>query len=505
VSGYETFMKTFINQLSKHSNNIALVINEKSYTYHQFFQKVYHLSIILKQKSLTHKIVVLLSERTISLYAAMLACLLSNVIYCPLNIENGIEKSKLILSKLKPDLIFCEKLPEDLRDFLLSTYAHHQLFFYQDNDAHDATAVIDIQQWFSAIDIRDHDIAYLFFTSGSTGMPKGVPISHHNLRSYLNSITSLFSFSLNDRFIQLSDIAFDLSIHEIIVSLMSGACLYIYHENKNLHLSKFLIEHRITQLISVPSVLSFLVQQAQLYQIQFSHLRRVFLCGEPFSTKLAIAFAARAKNCTLVNLYGPTEATVACTYHVFDKLKDQRVLVPIGKPFSSVSLTTTHCAELVIAGDQVSSGYYLLDPKKKLENSAFEFDSVHNTFRYYTGDCVSRDINGDYHFCSRLDDQWKIGGYRIEKNEIENVLRSLFQEPDIFVTPVYNDQQLIVSITGFSTKKISLKTQRAELHKRLPKSAIPDHFIQLDYIPKLSNGKVDYRKLKKFCFEQKGI
>jgi len=104
-----------------------------------------------------------------------------------------------------------------------------------------------------------------------------------------------------------------------------------------------------------------------------------------------------------------------------------------------------------------------------------------------------------------LDDQWKIGGYRIEKNEIENVLRSLFQEPDIFVTPVYNDQQLIVSITGFSTKKISLKTQRAELHKRLPKSAIPDHFIQLDYIPKLSNGKVDYRKLKKFCFEQKGI
>jgi amino acid adenylation domain-containing protein len=282
--------------------------------------------------------------------------------------------------------------------------------------------------------VAPDSLAYVMFTSGSTGAPKGVPISNRNAISYVRYIASTQDISEQDRFAQAVDLTFDLCIHPIFVCWEVGACLCSLPRESVMAPALFIRRERITVWVSVPSTGVFLLTMRLLKPGTFPDLRLSVFCGEPLSAKVAAAWQAACPNGRVENVYGPTEATVAITRYVWDEERSETEcengIVPIGWLFEGqmglivgdklhpVEQGTP--GELLLAGSQVTSGY--------LNQPALNADRfVHvpgSTERWYrTGDLVREDGNRCLHYVGRIDNQVKVRGFRVELQEIDHALR----------------------------------------------------------------------------------
>lgn len=512
------FFIDIIKSASKYKNDAAIVVRNQAYTYDEVFSYAYYLSCYFFECKSADAICVILSEKTIDLYAGMLACFFSNTIYMPLNIHSGVEKSKLILLTISTKLIFIgdmqyEKLYELISFITDATILFtNKLLYDQCKMSLSNNTLIYINSpldnfvmytnTFSEFykNNKIQSIAYLFFTSGSTGAPKAVPISYHNLSAYISAVSSLFVYSHDDRFIQLSDIAFDISIHEILISFISGGTLYVYDDQSELSVARFIENNKITQCILVPSSMNAIVEQSRFYDASLDSLKCTLVCGESFPLAFARRWESIAPQSMIVNLYGPTEATVCCTYHVYQKnhAYGSLMIMPIGKPFPNIYLEISDKNELIITGDQVSSGYLNGDSQISLK---FQFNPAYQLMAYFTGDHVSYDEQYGYLFHGRLDDQWQIKGYRVEKNEVESVLRSVLDSSNIYVAPSMDQHKMVKQLIAFSTNAVDLSKYKSQLQAFLPDSAIPSKIIQLNKIPTLPNGKINYKKLTERALE----
>ena len=505
------FFDRIIQSAQTNQSKPAIIIADIFYSYELLLQKAYALSRQFLHYHGENKICVILSRKSIGLYVGMLACFYSNLIYAPLNVDSAIEKNKKILSMMKSYFIFVDDMDVDALFNLLDSVSGATILFLNkslyilawNRSTNNALYWIDStlhlsNQYYCDLSFfaSNHidDTAYLFFTSGSTGTPKAVPISYGNLSVYVQDCASVFSFSSQDRFIQLSDIAFDISIHEIIMSLSVGGTLYVYDERVESNISAFLCKNDITQLVVVPSLIPFLMQQSQFYHCLFNVIKCVLVCGESFPLSFAKMLESMMPNAMIVNLYGPTEATVVCSYHIYQANNDYQSLhtVPIGKPFPRTIFETTETGELIIVGEQVSSGYWFGNNKK---STPFFYDAKKGAMCYHTGDHVSYHDQLGYIFHGRFDDQWQIGGYRVEKNEIESVLRDVITVPDICVVAKKDSANRVIHLIAFSTQPIDISFYKNRLSAFLPASAIPIFVHQLKEIPKLSNGKINYHQL----------
>jgi len=512
------FFTKILKSSTKYKNNPAIITRDQAYAYDEVFSYAYYLSFYFLECKSEDAICVILTEKTIELYAAMLACFFSNTIYTPLNVNSGIEKNKLILSTVMPKLIFVGDMQYEVLHELISAISDATILFTnkvlydQCRKTLSNNTLIYINSRFDTFTVQKNtfsefyeankiqSIAYLFFTSGSTGVPKAVPISYRNLSAYISAISSLFTFTHEDRFAQLSDIAFDIAIHEILISLISGATLYVYDDQRELSIARFIAKNKITQCILVPSSMNAIVDQCRFYACHFESLKCTLVCGESFPISFARRWKSVAPQSMIVNLYGPTEATVCCTYHVYQKNNDYGSLMtlPIGKPFPEIYLDISDNHELIITGHQVSDGYWRSGSKALLK---FQFNDAHRTMSYFTGDHVSYDQRYGYLFHGRLDDQWQVKGYRVEKNEVENALRLVLDISDIFVTPATGHNQMIKHLVAFSTHSIDLSEHKNQLRTFLPEPAIPLKLIQMKEIPTLSNGKTNYKNLAERALE----
>lgn len=505
------FFTKILASFEAHKNSPAIIIRDQVYTYDALLSYAYYLSFYFVECQSNNAICVILSEKTIDLYAGMLACFFSNAIYTPLNVNSAIEKNKLILSIIMPRLIFIGDMDYDRACELLVSMTDatilftHKTLYDQCKNRLNANTLIYINSPFDNFILQTNrfsewyaqhkrqQTAYLFFTSGSTGVPKAVPISYQNLDAYVSAIFSIFSFADHDRLIQLSDIAFDISIHEIIISLVSGAVLYSYDEQYELSVAQFIARNRITQCILVPSTLQLIANQSQFYDACLSSLKCTLVCGESFPVAFARRWELVAPQSIIVNLYGPTEATICCTYHVYQKNHDYASqILPIGKPFPGIQIELSQLSELIIVGNQVSNGYWYNDVKTA---EKFKYSVTHHAMAYFTGDRASYNEPLGYYFHGRLDDQWQIKGYRIEKNEVENALRTVLDLPNIYVAPQTDQHKMTTHLIAFSTEAIDLSRYKNQLRQVLPEPAIPIKTIQLDKIPTLSNGKTNYQQL----------
>ncbi len=509
------FLKTIYKNSRIYQEKKAIVICDKSYTYKKIIQYALNLSLKFSEQPSSNNICVILSKKTNYFYVGMLACFFSNKIYTPLNIHQGMEKSKQIIKIINPDIIFVGDIDWFILDqFILDmTQAiilfSDKIFYRKCQKMNLKNTLYYVGDCFrkkcdfnvDKIYLASKNYAYLFFTSGSTGAPKGVPISYQNLNAYISSVLSIFSFNADDRFIQLSDIAFDISIHEIIVCLTTGATLYIYDEKNELSIARFIYHNKITQCILVPSSMPVIIDQCKFYQCHFDTLKQTLICGEAFPLSFAKAWTLIAPTSAIVNLYGPTEATVCCAYHHYQKENDYGSLltVPIGHPFPNTMLSVSNDHELIITGDQVSDGYWLSD-KKLLKQ--FKYDTINQKMSYFTGDIVHYHTDFGFIFQGRRDDQWQVSGYRVEKNEVESVLRHVLDIADIYIVPHYNTHQLIHSLIAFSTVRIDIASHKKNLSAFLPEPVIPEMIIQLEQIPRLPNKKINYRKLLEILYER---
>lgn len=338
--------------------------------------------------------------------------------------------------------------------------------------------------------------AYIMFTSGSTGGPKGVPVSRSNVAAYLGHMLKQYPFTPDDRFTQLFALTFDLSVHDLFVCWGSGGCLCVPEEDSTLRLPSYMASNGITVWFSVPSMAALLRRMRAVYPGAFPGLKHSFFCGEPLPWDSVNAWAEAAPQSTITNLYGPTEATIAITaFDVRTAAAHRTGTVPLGRPMGDHGVRLLiedegAVGELLLTGPQVAHGY-LDDPVATA--LAFIHLPKDDAVWYRTGDRVSMDEDGVLHFLGRSDDQVKVLGHRVEPAEVDGLLALHVPNGTVLTLPMTLNGT--IRLVTFIDTVMDTAPLLALLQQALPPYMVPDRIITLDGFPVTAHGKIDRNAL----------
>lgn len=354
------------------------------------------------------------------------------------------------------------------------------------------------------------DLAYILYTSGSTGQPKGVMISHLAAFTFINWAHDEFKVSSTDVLANHAPLHFDLSVFDIYVSVKAGARLVLVPQQYStfpVMLTKLICEEKITIWYSVPSALILMLTKGGFAKNELTALRLILFAGEVFPIKY-LRQLREAVQSRLCNLYGPTETNV-CTFYDASLLENDRQLpVPIGKAISdyeiivlkkdgSIALKNEE-GELCARGPGLMSGYWGDEEKT---NQLLVSNPLQKQFHekiYRTGDLVTVNDDGDFIYISRIDNMIKSRGYRIELGEIESILyaQSHISEVAVIAIPDEDITNRIVAYIVSSEKKLTTNIVLKYCGERLPKYMVPEYLEIRECLPKTSTGKIDKNSLK---------
>lgn len=355
------------------------------------------------------------------------------------------------------------------------------------------------------------DIAYLLFTSGSTGAPKGVPVTHGNAVHFMDVMSRRYQIAANDRFSQTFDQTFDLSVFDLFMAWSNGACIYSLSTIELLAPTRFINKHGLTVWFSVPSLPAQMIRRNTLTPASMPTLRWSLFCGEPLPVRTAQLWQQAAPNSVVENQYGPTELTIACFVHRWDAEFSpalcQNDVVPIGRPYPGLGAMLVdenlnpvpdgEPGELCVTGAQTSPEYWR-DPAKTAERFVNLPVSEYETRRFYrTGDRVVRLADGEYIFLGRADYQIKVLGHRVELGEVEAALR---QHPSVehavAVGWPLNQLSADAVLAFISGNGLEEAVLIAKAKEALPPYAVPQKLFVVDHMPLNANGKIDRRTLQ---------
>nr|WP_042179920.1 amino acid adenylation domain-containing protein [Kibdelosporangium sp. MJ126-NF4]ADB02873.1 AzicV [Kibdelosporangium sp. MJ126-NF4]CEL14096.1 non-ribosomal peptide synthetase [Kibdelosporangium sp. MJ126-NF4]CTQ88462.1 non-ribosomal peptide synthetase [Kibdelosporangium sp. MJ126-NF4] len=345
------------------------------------------------------------------------------------------------------------------------------------------------------------DIAYILFTSGSTGAPKGVCVAHRNVTAYLSHVIPRYEAGPGARFSQFFELTFDPSVYDMFTAWGSGATLVVPARGELLAPVRFVDRGRVTHWNSVPSVISLAHRMKALKPGSMPTLRWSMFCGEPLTLQQAEAWQAAASGSVVENIYGPTEMTVTCTEYRLPRAdwpQPPNGTVPIGTPYPGLEHLILDDGELCLRGPQRFPGYLdtadnvgrFLTEDREIYDGSTELTDAH---WYRTGDRVAS-FAGQLVHIGRIDHQVKIRGYRVELGEIEAVLRRQPGVADavVLAMPGRGETELVAAYTGTPQDEEVLLTA---LSTALPAYMVPRTVTAFDAFPLNQNGKVDRRAL----------
>ena len=358
----------------------------------------------------------------------------------------------------------------------------------------------------------DADIAHILFTSGSTGLPKGVMITHRSVVHFIRWAKAYFGTASGDRISQHPPLHFDLSTFDIFGTLWSGAELHLVPSELNLlphKLTQFMREGRLTQWFSVPSVLNLMAKYGAVCYGGFPELRRVLWCGEAIPTPTLMQWMRRLPQVRFTNLYGPTEATIASSYYTVPQCpRDERTAIPIGTACEGEALLVLdgqlrpvapgEAGDLYIRGVGLSPGYWR-DPERTREafvpypGGAGPDDRI-----YKTGDRARIGDNGLIYLLGRVDSQIKSRGYRIELGEIESAVNATGCARECAIVAIasegFEGHAIGCAFVPIAQNVTATRLQE-KLRTLLPAYMLPTHWRVFDALPRNANGKIDRRAL----------
>ncbi len=483
----------------------SLEVEGVTLNYEQMFLASKYLAQQFIRSKKPNIVVGIYAVRHWSTYVTVLASILSGVTFVPLNPKFPISRNRSIISRARVSVIISTAtaadkvsrisvLKEDTADAV-------NCIFLPDNPFDLPLDSLQIDNFRSTP--RSNNPVYLLFTSGTSGTPKGVPISETNLLNYLHNALNYLTVDKNSRFSQTFDLTFDLSIHDLFVCWLSGSTLVVASHMDLLTPARYLKESRITHWFSVPSLAQVMNLQGELTENNFPGLQSALFCGEALPGDLARLWLDAAPKAIVENWYGPTEVTIACTRHRLSSPPPPTTTVPIGLPFDGtlaliidnqgqIITDEESIGELYLGGPQVAESYWR---DKSLSEEAFVTVPGQTGQFYRTGD-LAHWRDGILHFSGRTDSQIKIRGFRVELGEIETAVRKILSRGSSAVAtvaiawPPDADPARYIVAAVESTEIDAVDVIR-DLRDLLPIYLIPSSIITIPNFPKNVNGKID--------------
>lgn len=501
-------------------DGIAIEYNNEKITYRMLNERSNSLAHYLRSMGVgMGSLVGIMVHPSPSMVVGLLAILKAGGAYLPLDPTYPLARISYIINQAKVDIFISEDSLKPTIQNLLNSDGNVKGIVYMDPSPMDPGLSLhqaDQRIWGEySIDELDcvnkaDDLMTVLYTSGSTGNPKGVMLSHRGYMNRLEWHQNMFQLKPGERVAQKTSFSFDISIWEIFWTLMYGGtiCPVAKEVVRNpWRLASWIKENRINIMHFVPSLFGEFVHAIEDESYAFNDLRWLIFSGEalpiPFIQKWIEKYGMSTG---LANLYGPTEASIDVTYHIIKEkpgLKGE-TSIPIGKAIDQVfikildpemrELPDGEVGELWIGGIQLAKGY-LNNPEKTEESfKSNPFPEIPGEQIYRTGDLACKLPDGSYEYHGRIDNQIKIRGFRVELGEIESILNNhpRVKEAAVIAIDVDGQKQLVACLSGEQMEDGEMKKAIGE---KLPAFMIPHQMVWMPSLPKNPNGKLDRKAL----------
>ena len=476
----------------------ALIDETESVTYAEFLRRVESIgTAIARRTDAVNKPVVVFIDRNAAGVCALFGVVQSHNFYVPIDASQPIERIHTILSSMQPALVISihGNLPEGL-------VSDVPVLEYDEIVGAEADPALLSARMGTLIDT---DPLYAICTSGSTGVPKGVLISHRSVLDFIPVFTKTFGLNETDVFGNQAPFDFDVSVKDIYSAIFLGATVYVIPKVCFVMPKKLveaLDDQNVTTIIWAVSAMCIAAGMNAFKHRVPKKLLHVMFSGEVMPIKMLNIWRENVPDATYVNLYGPTEITCNCMYYVVDRAFGPTEALPLGVPFENEDVMVLtednrpvrpgETGEICVRGTCLALGYYN-NPERTA--AAFVQNPLNTAYPeriYRTGDLAKLNEDGTLVFAARKDFQIKHMGHRIELEEIEahiGAVDGVRRTCCLFDT---NRNKIVACYSGEATKEEIIET----LKKKLPKYMIPNIFMQMERLPLTKNGKIDRKTLR---------
>ena len=487
-------------------DKLAFSNGEEGLTFAQVYHDSRAIGSYLASKGYYNEPVVVFMRKHPKCISGFFGCMYGGCYYVPIDEEMPRFRIELIFQNLKPRVMLCDSNTAEIAK---------EFDFDGETTIYDQVAASPIDENALA-DIRDKqldtDPIYIVFTSGSTGIPKGVVACHRSVIDYIENLSETLGFNENTVFANQAPLYFDACLKELYPTLKFGATTYIVPHHLfmfPIKLVEYMNEHKVNTVCWVVSALTMISSFKTFEKVKPEYLHTIAFGSEVFPIKQFKIWREALPNAKFTNLYGPTECTgMSCFYHV-DRDFELDEAIPIGRPFHNTQILLLNdknelvkgeeVGEICIRGTCLTMGYYR-NPEKT--NEAFVQNPLNDRFPeliYRTGDLGKWNDRGELMFVSRKDYQIKHMGHRIELGEIEVNVNMMDRIQTCCCIYDKASDKIVLYYVG----EMPMKELVTVLREKLPRYMIPNKVIELETMPLTANGKLDRVTLKKMFEESK--
>ena len=485
------FIKYFEKQVEKAPDDIAIVFEDKEMTYRELNERANSLAYKLRENEVTNNTVVgILLERSFEMLISMLAVLKSGGAYIPIAPDYPKDRIEYMLEDSEATIILTSQNRRNLADKKLINVKDERIYENHKKNLENIS--------------KPEDLSYLIYTSGSTGTPKGVMLKQKNLSNFYNSMKNIIEYlkdGKNHKILSITTVSFDIFGFETLMSLTRGLTVYLTSENGQKMTSKIeriIKDNDVEIMQTTPSVMKFHLENLN-DENSLKSLKYIMLAGEPLTKTLVDRIKQIIPNVTIYNGYGPSETTIFSTIGNATNQEE----ITIGRPINNTQIYILNknkkvmpqgtIGELYISGDGVGKGYM---NKEQQTNESFIINPfIDGKIMYKVGDLGAFDDKGEITCYGRIDNQVKIRGLRIELQEIEKKMQSVYNIHDCVVVKKVVKGKDALCAYYVERGHVSKSVLKTVLYSKLPEYMVPQYFVKMEQLPHTPNGKVDRKAL----------
>lgn len=496
---YNNVLDLLENSCEKYPDKAAFGDVERDITFAELVKAAKAVGTLLAEEIHTAEPVAFYMDKSVPAVCGMFGTVYAGGFYSFLDVKQPQARTESVLQILEPKVIFTDA--ENYEK--ISSYAIDAKILILEEKLQGAIC----EEKLAAIrnDFQDVNPLYVNFTSGSTGVPKGVVVSHRSVIEFISYFVDIFGIASTDIIANQAPFDFDVSVKDIYSGLMTGAKVQLIPKkyfSAPTMLMDYLADKEVTTLIWAVSAMCFVsVMKGFEYRLP-EKIHTVMFSGEVLPIKHYKIWKKHLPNAKYVNLYGPTEITCNCTYYVLDREYEDSEVIPMGKAFPNEKVflldendeLVTEVGvqgEICVGGTALALGYYKDREKTDQVFVQNPLNKAYNEMIYRTGDLGKYNEDGDLVYVSRKDFQIKHLGHRIELGEIEAV--TMARDGVTRTCCIYDSEKkrLILFYTGDRDKIELMK----ELRTVLPPFMLPNSLVPVEEMPLNKNGKIDRNKL----------